>query len=202
MSTETTAKTLDDAGRDLLFREARTANRFLDKPVDPALLTEIYELMRWGPTSMNSSPIRIAFLTSTDAKARLLPALFDGNVARVQSAPVVAVLGHDQEFFGYLPRLFPSAPENKKIFENNEIAAQINAFRNGSLQGAYFIMAARAVGLDCGPMSGFDNALVDKEFFGGTHVKSNFLCSLGYADLQSTYPRGPRFAFDEVCQLL
>ncbi len=193
---------LSDEGRALLFKDARTANRFLDKPVDPALLTELYELMKWAPTSMNSSPIRIAFLTSPEAKERLIPSLFDSNVARVQSAPVVAVIGQDLEFFEYLPRLFPSAPENKKIFENNEIAAQVNAFRNSTLQGAYFIMAARAVGLDCGPMSGFDNAGVDKEFFGGTYVKSNFLSSLGYADPEKTYPRGPRFDFEEVCQIL
>ncbi len=197
-----TRPTLDAAGRDLLFQKARTANRFLDKPVDPALLREIYELMKWGPTSMNSNPVRIAFLTTDEAKERLIPSLFDSNVARVKSAPVVAVIGQDMEFFEYLPRLFPSSPENKKIFERNEIAAEMNAFRNATLQGAYFIIAARAVGLDCGPMSGFDNAGVDKEFFGGTHVKSHFLCSLGYADPDRIYPRGPRFDFDEVCQVL
>lgn len=196
------AATLDAAGRDLLFYGARTANLFLDKPVDPALLRELYDMMRWGPTSMNSCPVRISFLTTDEAKARLIPFLFDGNVARGKSAPVLAVIGQDLEFFEYLPRMFPHAPENKKIFERNEIAAQMNAFRNATLQGAYFIMAARAVGLDCGPMSGFDNAGVDKEFFGGTHVRSNFLCSLGYADPKETYPRGPRFDFEEVCQVI
>lgn len=193
---------LDRQARALLFDEARTANRFLDQPVAPALLEEIYDLMKWGPTSMNSCPVRIAFLTSSQAKERLMPFLFDGNVARVKSAPVVAVIGHDMEFFRHLPKLFPHAPENRKIFEDNEIAAQVNAFRNGTLQGAYLIVAARAVGLDCGPMSGFDNAGVDKEFFRGTHVKSNFLCSLGHADRFSNYERGPRFDFGEVCQIL
>ena len=197
-----THRKLNDASRNLLFCNARTANLFTDEPVDPALLRELYELMRWGPTSMNSSPIRIAFLTTPEAKERLIPSLFDGNVARVKSAPVVAIIGQDMEFFEYLPNLFPHAPENKKIFERNEIAAEVNAFRNATLQGAYFIVAARAVGLDCGPMSGFDNAGVDKEFFGGTHVKSNFLCSLGYADQSKCYPRGPRFEFEEVCQVL
>ena len=193
---------LDAAGRALLFTEARTANRFLDRPVADDLLRELYELMKWGPTSMNGTPARIAFLTSADAKARLRPALFDGNVARADSAPVIAVIGHDMEFFEYLPRLYPHAPEMKKLFEDNEIAAGVNALRNSSLQGAYFIMAARALGLDCGPMSGFDNARVDQEFFAGTHVKSNFLCTLGYADPEHTYPRGQRFGFDEVCQIL
>jgi 3-hydroxypropanoate dehydrogenase len=185
-----------------LFTEARTANLFLDKPVDSKLLHDIYDLMKWGPTSMNSCPARIAFLTSSEAKARLLPAAFDGNIARIKSAPVVAIVGQDMEFFQHLPHLFPHAPENKKIFENNEFAAEANAFRNSSIQGAYLIFAARAMGLDCGPMSGFDNAKVDKEFFGGTHVKSNFLCSIGYADPEAIFPRGPRFDFDEICQVL
>lgn len=194
--------TLDEAGRELLFTKARTANMFRDKPVDPALLREMYELMKWGPTSMNSCPVRIAFLTTDTAKARLEPALFDTNIRRAASAPVIAIIGHDLEFFEYLPDLYPHAPENKKIFDDNEIAAQIAAFRNSTLQGAYFIMAARAVGLDCGPMSGFDNARVDQEFFAGTHVKSNFLCSIGYADVATNYPRGKRFEFDETCMIL
>ena len=195
-------KPLDAAGRALLFTEARTANRFLDRPVDEAVLHELYELMKWGPTSMNGCPVRIAFLTSPEAKARLSPALFDGNVERSASAPVIAIIGHDMEFFEYLPRLYPHAPEMKKIFEDNEIAAGVNTLRNSSLQGGYLIMAARALGLDCGPMSGFDNTRVDQEFFAGTHVKSNFLCSLGYADGKHAYPRGIRFEFDEVCQIL
>ncbi|MCZ6858906.1 MAG: malonic semialdehyde reductase [Alphaproteobacteria bacterium] len=197
-----TKTTLDKAARALLFTEARTVNRFLDRPVDPKLLHEIYDLMKWGPTSMNCCPVRIAFLTTPEAKARLKPSLFDSNIARVASAPVVAIIGQDMEFFGHLPQLFPHAPEFKKIFEDNEFAAQTNAFRNSTLQGAYFIIATRAVGLNCGPMSGFDNAGVDKEFFGGTHVKSNFLCSLGYVDRTTEHERGPRFEFDEVCKIL
>ena len=193
---------LNEESRALLFTEARTANRFLPEPVDPKLLYELYDVMKWGPTSMNQCPIRISFLTTPEAKERIKPALFDANVARGDSAPVIAILGHDMEFFEYLPRLYPHAPENKKIFEHNEIAAQISAFRNSTLQGAYFIMAARAVGLDCGPMSGFDNTYVDQEFFAGTHVKSNFLCTLGYADPERYYRRGPRFDFEEVCQIL
>ena len=200
--TNTPTHPLSQDGRSLLFTDARTANLFRDEPVAPVLLEELYDLMKWGPTSMNSLPARIAFLTTPEAKARVEPALFDGNVARVRSAPVVAIIGHDMEFFEYLPRFFPHAPENRKIFEGNEIATQVNAFRNASLQGGYFILAARAVGLDCGPMSGFDNARVDQEFFAGTHVKSNFLCALGYADENGHYPRGDRFAFDEVCQVL
>ena len=202
MLTTETRRPLADEARRLLFTEARTANLFLDKPVDPALLTEIYELMKWGPTSMNSGPARIAFLTTPQAKERLMPALSDGNVRRVESAPVVGIIGMDMEFYHYLPDLYPHAPENKKIFESNEFAAEITAMRNSTLQGAYFIMAARAVGLDCGPMSGFDNVRVDQEFFAGTHMRSNFLCSLGYADPERHYPRAPRFDFDEICQLL
>lgn len=193
---------LDEQSRALLFSDARTANRFTDQPVNESKLTELYDLMKWGPTSMNSCPARIVFLTTPEAKARLMPALFDGNIARAQSAPVIAIIGHDLEFYDHLPRLYPHAPENRLIFERNEFAAQLSAFRNASLQGAYFIIAARAVGLDCGPMSGFDNAEVDKEFFAGTYIKSNFLCSLGYADTSSQYDRGSRFEFEEVCQVL
>lgn len=192
----------DTAALVRLFTEPRTANRFLDRPVDPALLRRAYDLAKWGPTSMNGSPARIVFLTAPRARARIEPLVFDGNVARVQSAPVIAIMGYDVEFFEHLPRLYPPAPENRRIFERNEVAAQMTALRNATLQSAYFIMAARSLGLDCGPMSGFDAPRVDQEFFAGTHVKSNFLCSLGYADKATEYPRGPRFAFEEVCQIL
>ena len=193
---------LDETARALLFTEARTANRFLDEPVSLEKLREIYNLMKWGPTSMNSCPARLVFLTTPEARQRIMPALFDGNIARAKSAPVITIVAQDLEFFDELPKLYPRAPENRLIFERNEFAAQIAAFRNASLQGAYFIMAARAVGLDCGPMSGFDNAAVDKEFFGGTNLKSNFLCTVGHADTSRYYPRGKRFEFDEVCQVL
>lgn len=193
---------IDENARNTLFTEARTANLFLDKPVESQLLKEIYELMKWGPTSMNGCPARISFVTTPAAKKRIMPALVDGNIKRVKSAPVVAIIGMDMEFYHYLPTMYPPAPENKKIFENSEIAAQMTALRNSTLQGAYFIMAARAVGLDCGPMSGFDNVYIDQEFFAGTHVKSNFLCTLGYADPSRHYPRGPRFKFESVCQVI
>jgi 3-hydroxypropanoate dehydrogenase len=196
------SSTLESNACKLLFTEAQTANLFIDKPVAPELLRDIYNLMKWGPTSMNSCPARIAFLTSPEAKTRLIPAAFDGNVARINSAPVVAIIAQDMEFFQHLPHLFPHAPESKKIFEDNEFAAEATAFRNSSIQGAFFIIAARAKGLDCGPMSGFDNARVDKEFFGGTHLKSNFLCTIGYADPAAAYPRAPRFEFEEICQIL
>lgn len=193
---------LTETARQRLFTEARTANVFLDRPVDPTLMRDIYDLMKWGPTSMNGCPARISFLTTPEAKERAMPALIDGNIARAKSAPILAIIGMDMEFYHYLPDLYPHAPENKKIFENSEIAAQITAIRNSTLQGAYFIIAARSVGLDCGPMSGFDNTYIDQDFFAGTHVKSNFLCTLGYADPTRHYPRGPRFDFDEVCQVL
>jgi 3-hydroxypropanoate dehydrogenase len=194
--------TLQSNACKLLFTEARTANLFLDKPVAPGLLRDIYNLMKWGPTSMNSCPARVVFLTNPEAKARLVPAAFDGNVARINSAPVVAIIAQDMEFFQHLPHLFPHAPENKKLFEDNEFAAEATAFRNSSIQGAFLIIAARAMGLDCGPMSGFDNASVDKEFFGGTHLKSNFLCTIGYADAAAAYARAPRFEFEDICQIL
>ncbi|MFD0915410.1 malonic semialdehyde reductase [Pseudahrensia aquimaris] len=194
--------TIDAKAIEALFTQARTANRFLPKPVEAQQLAEIYDLMKWGPTSMNGSPVRFVFLTTPQARARLLPALFDANIKRAESAPVIAIVGQDLEFFDHLPRLYPSSPQAIKLFEKNEIAAQITALRNSTLQGAYLIMAARAVGLDCGPMSGFDNGYVDQEFFAGTRIKSNFLCSIGYADPDSTYPRAPRFSFEEVCQIL
>lgn len=192
---------LDDAGRDLLFMKARSAIGFLDKPVDEALLRELYDIMRMGPTSANSNPARILFLTTPEAQARLLPALSESNVEQTRSAPVTAIISHDLKFYEHLPRLFPKA-DMKAIFEKNEAAANITAMRNGTLQGGYFILAARAVGLDCGPMSGFANAKVDEEFFAGTPVRSNFLCNLGYGDESKLSERLPRFDFEEVCEIL
>ena len=192
---------LGEAGEDLLFRKARTQNNFLDLPIENDRLRKLYDLMKWAPTSSNCNPIRIVFLTTPEAKSRLEPCVFEGNIEKVRAAPVTAVLGHDQEFWEHLPRLFPHK-EVKPFFEKNEIASQIAAFRNGSLQGGYFILAARAVGLDCGPLSGFDNAAVDKEFFAGTHIKSNFLCNLGYGDGSKLFDRNPRFDFEEICQVL
>jgi 3-hydroxypropanoate dehydrogenase len=192
---------INDDALDVLFREARTQNKWQDKPVSTALLMAVYDLMRWGPTSANMSPARIVFVVSKEAKERLKPFLSDGNRDKTMSAPVTAIIGYDLDFPETLPKLFPHAPGAKDWFKD-PAAAQVHAFRNSSLQGAYFIIAARALGLDCGPMSGFDNAGVDKEFFPGGRIKSNFLCSVGYGDPAGLFPRSPRLSFDEACKIL
>ena len=194
-------RAVNDEALDILFREARTQNKWQDKPVSTALLMAVYDLMRWGPTSANQSPARFVFLTSKDAKERLKPHLSEGNRDKTMSAPVTAIIGYDLDFPETLPKLFPHAPEAKNWFKD-PAAAQVHAFRNGTLQGAYFIIAARALGLDCGPMSGFDNAGVDKEFFPGGRIKSNFICSVGYGDPAGLFPRSPRLSFDEACKIL
>jgi 3-hydroxypropanoate dehydrogenase len=199
----------------LLFREARTHSHWLDKPVDDATLRDLYELMKWGPTSMNSSPARILFLRTPEARQRLLPALSSGNAEKTMKAPVTAIIGTDFEFYNNLPRLFPHNPSARDIFLRSSAVAEVTAMRNGTLQGGYLILAARALGLDCGPMSGFDNAKVDEEFFSAGkgpaankqefpagRIRSNFLCNLGYADHSKVYPRAPRLSFDEACKLL
>jgi 3-hydroxypropanoate dehydrogenase len=191
---------INDEDLDVIFRKARTQNKWLDKPVSPALIMAIYDLMRWGPTSANQSPARFVFVTSKEAKERLKPHLSEGNRAKTMSAPVTAIIGYDLDFPETLPKLFPHAPDAKNWFKGQ--AAEIHAFRNGSLQGAYFIIAARALGLDCGPMSGFDNAGVDKEFFPDGRIKSNFICSIGYGDPAGLFPRSPRLSFDEACKIL
>ena len=165
------------------------------------MLMAIYDLMRWGPTSANCSPMRIVFLTTPQAKKRLEPHLSAGNRAKTMTAPATAIIGYDLQFYDYLPRLHPYADARSWFVGKDEII-RTNAFRNGSLQGAYFIIAARAVGLDCGPMSGFDNAKVDAEFFPDGRIKSNFLCNLGYGDGQRMRPRAPRLEFDETCKIL
>jgi 3-hydroxypropanoate dehydrogenase len=192
---------INDEALDVIFRKARTQNKWQDKPVSPALLMAIYDLMRWGPTSANMSPARILFVTTKEAKERLKPFLSEGNRDKTMAAPATAIIGYDVAFAEKLPQLFPHAPDAKNWFKDPAIA-QVHAFRNGSLQGAYFIIAARSLGLDCGPMSGFDNAGVDREFFGGTTVKSNFLCSVGYGDPAGLFPRSPRLSFDEACKIL
>jgi 3-hydroxypropanoate dehydrogenase len=192
---------INDDALDVIFRKARTQNKWLDKPVSTALLMAVYDLMRWGPTSANQSPARFVFITSKDAKERLKPYLSEGNRDKTMSAPVTAIIGYDLDFPETLPKLFPHAPDAKNWFKD-PAAAQVHAFRNSSLQGAYFIIAARAVGLDCGPMSGFDNAGVDKEFFPSGRIKSNFICSLGYGDPAGLFPRSPRLSFDEACKIL
>jgi 3-hydroxypropanoate dehydrogenase len=192
---------INDDALDVLFREARTQNKWQDKPVSTALLMAVYDLMRWGPTSANQSPARFVFVMSKEAKERLKPHLSEGNRAKTMSAPVTAIIGYDLDFPETLPKLFPHAPDAKNWFKD-PAAAQVHAFRNGTLQGAYFIIAARALGLDCGPMSGFDNAGVDKEFFPGGRIKSNFICSVGYGDPAGLFPRSPRLSFDEACKIL
>jgi 3-hydroxypropanoate dehydrogenase len=212
----TTTAPLSDATLDQLFREARSHSFWLPKPVDDDTLRRLYELMKWGPTSVNGSPARILFLRTPEAKQRLLPALAPSNVEKVLTAPVTAIVGADFHFYDQLPKLFPHAPAYKDKFEQSPQLAETTARRNSSLQGAYLMLAARALGLDCGPMSGFDNARVDAEFFGAgkelagcdqeffplTHIRTNFLCNLGHGDHSRLYPREPRLDFDEACALL
>jgi 3-hydroxypropanoate dehydrogenase len=192
---------LDDRSLDIIFREARTHNGWLDKPVSDALLRQIYDLMKWAPTSANSSPARIVFVRSPAAKERLLPAMSPGNLDKTRAAPVTAIIAHDTEFYEKLPKLFPQA-DARSWFTGNQPLIDTTAFRNGTLQGAYLILAARALGLDAGPMSGFDNAKVDKEFFPDGKVKSNFLINLGYGDHAKLFPRNPRLSFAEAAQIL
>ena len=188
---------LDATALDAIFRKARTHDAWLDRPVPDALLRQAYELMKMAPTSANCSPARIVFVRSKAAKEKLRPALIETNVAKTMAAPVTAILGYDIEFYEHLPRLYPQA-DARGWFAGKPALIDATAFRNGSLQGAYFILAARAVGLDCGPMSGFDNARVDAAFFPGGKVKSNFLCNLGFGDPKVARVRNPRFAFEEA----
>lgn len=195
------SKILSDQGMDLLFRKARTHSYWLDREVADALLEAAYDLAKMGPTSANCSPMRIVFLRSREAKERLRPALIPGNVDKTMAAPATAIIGYDTRFYDLLPRLFPHT-DARSWFAGKDRLIHETAFRNGSLQGAYFIMAARAVGLDCGPMSGFDNELVDREFFPDGRIKSNFLCNLAYGDASKLHPRSPRLEFHEACQIV
>ena len=194
--------TLDDVALDILVRKARTQNGWLPTPVSDAELQAIYDLMKWGPTSANCCPARLVFLRTPEAKARLLPALAPGNVDKTKAAPVTAIIGYDTRFYEVLPKLFPHRPEMADNYKSNATLAQTTAFRNGTLQGAYFMLAARALGLDIGGMSGFDNAKVDAEFFPDGRVKSNFLCNVGHGDPSRIMPRLPRLTFEEACTLL
>ena len=188
-------------GVDLILREARTHGAWLDKPVDDGLLREIYDLAKLGPTSANTCPMRIIFVRSKSAKERLKPALSEGNVSKTMAAPVTAIIGMDVRFYEQLPKLFPHVDAASWFKNLPESDLEYIALRNGSLRGAYFMVAARALGLDCGPMSGFDNAAVDAAFFAGTRIKSNFLCNLGYGDRTKLHARNPRLTFDEACQI-
>lgn len=196
------AAKINTAAIDQIFMDARTHNFWLDKPVSEETIAELYAMMRMGPTSANCSPARIVFVRSDEAKAKLKPLLMEGNQEKTMAAPVCAIIGHDLEFYEKIPELFPHNPDAKSWFNWSEEFAEQTAFRNGSLQGAYFMIAARALGLDCGPMSGFDQDGVNEAFFGGTTIKSNFLCNIGYGNDAKLDPRSPRLAFGDACQIV
>jgi 3-hydroxypropanoate dehydrogenase len=192
---------LSEASLNQLFRDARTFNAWLPKDVSDEQLHQLYELAKFGPTSANSSPMRVVFVKSKDAKAKLAPCLSEGNLAKTMEAPVTAIIAIDHEFYEQLPKLFPHA-DARSWYVGNQPLIDTTAFRNATLQGAYVLMAARALGLDCGPMSGFDNAGVDAAFFPGTAIKSNFLISIGHGDAsRNLFPRSPRLSFDEACTI-
>jgi len=206
---------VNDDALDVLFRKARTYGAWLPKPVPDAVLRELYDALKWGPTSANCCPARFVFLRTPAAKERLRPALAAGNVAKTMAAPVTVIVAYDLKFYDKMPKLFPHNPAMRDNFANNPQLVEVTAKRNSSLQGAYMIVAARGLGLDCGPMSGFDNAKVDEEFFAAGkcedcgeeffpagHVKSNFLCNMGYGDSSKLFARGPRLEFSEACSLL
>jgi 3-hydroxypropanoate dehydrogenase len=194
---------ISDAALDQIFRSARTYPAWLDIPVSDETLREIYELMKWGPTSGNLCPARIVFVRSAAAKERLRGALAPGNVEKVMTAPATAIIAYDLKFYDQQPTLAPHNPRARETLAASPELAEATAFRNSSLQGGYFILAARSLGLDCGPMSGFDNVKVDEEFFaGGQQLRSNFLCNIGYGDPSHVRPRQPRLAFDEACSIV
>jgi len=199
------SRPLPEEALEQILTKARTHSVWSPEPVSDGLLQQVYDLMKWGPTSANSCPARIVFVKSKEAKEKLLACMAPGNIEKTKTAPVTAVIAQDLEFYEKLPRLFPHNPAAREWFNGSSKLAETTAFRNGTLQGGYFILAARAIGLDCGPMSGFDNAKVDLEFFsssGSEDVKSNFLCNLGYGDESRLFERSPRLDFDEACQLL
>ena len=194
-------KELSDASLDLLFREARSQNGWLDQPVSDEQLESLYSLMKWGPTSANSCPARIIFVKSDEAKLRLKPSLQEGNIEKSMTAPVVAIIGLDMEFYEEFGTLFPHT-DAKSWYVGKPEKIQESAFRDSSLQAAYLMLAARSIGLDCGPMSGFDNAVLDAEFFPDGKVKSNFICGIGYGDEAKVYPRLARLTYERVCQVV
>jgi 3-hydroxypropanoate dehydrogenase len=191
---------ISDEALDQLFRAARSHNKWQAKPVSETLLRAVYDLLRMGPTSANCSPARFVFVTTDAGREKLKPFLAPGNVTKVMTAPVTVIIGRDHSFYEKLPQLFPHT-DARSWFVGNEALIDTTAFRNGTLQGAYLMMAARALGLDCGPMSGFDNAGVDGAFFAGTNIKSNFICALGYGDASGVFARSPRLSFEEACQI-
>jgi len=206
---------LADGALDLIFREARSHNAWLNRTISDDTLHQLYDLAKWGPTSANAGPARFIFVRSQKAKERLRPTLSPGNITKTMTAPVTVIIAYDLKFYEKLPKLFPHNPAMREVFANNPQLIEVTAKRNSSLQGAYLMVAARALGLDCGPMSGFDNAKVDEEFFAAGkceeceqefcpegHVKSTFLCNIGYGDRSKLPPRNPRLAFSEACTLL
>jgi 3-hydroxypropanoate dehydrogenase len=192
---------LTDADLALLFREARSYNRWLPEAVPEATLRAIYDLLKLGPTSVNCSPARFVFVTSTASKATLLACVSSGNVVKVEQAPVTVIIGMDEKFYERIPYLFPQKPQSAEMMKN-PVTGPVHLMRNATLQGAYLMMAARSLGLDCGPMSGFDHAKVDAAFFAGTSIKSNFLCALGVGSNEMLFPRNPRLGFEEACRIL
>lgn len=194
-------KMANDQALDLIFRDARTHNGWEARDVSKTLIQATYDLMKWGPTSANCSPARFVFVTSDEGRARLKPLLAEGNVEKTMEAPCCVIIGQDMEFYEKLPELFPHT-DAKSWFVGNDDLIKETAFRNATLQGAYLIIAARALGLDCGPMSGFNKDGVDKEFFGGTNVKSNFLCNLGYGTDKNLFDRSPRLPFEDACEIV
>lgn len=193
--------TLDAAGHDLLFREARTHNKWHDTPVSDETLRELYDILKFGPTSANSSPARFVFIRTKEGKEKLAPALSAGNTEKTMAAPVTVIVAYDPKFFEKLPTLFPHNPDAISWFTSNDSLAATTAFRNGTLQGAYLMIAARSLGLDTGAMSGFDNAKVDAAFFADNGWRSNFLVNLGHGDPAGVFNRSPRLPFEEACLL-
>jgi 3-hydroxypropanoate dehydrogenase len=199
MNTETAA--IGPAALDLLFREARTHNKFTSEPVSDETLRELYDIAKFGPTSANSSPARFVFIRTPEGKQKLAPALSSGNLEKTMAAPVTVIIAYDPKFFEHLPRLFPHNPDAKSWFTSSDSLAATTAFRNGTLQGAYLMVAARSLGLDVGAMSGFDNAKVDEAFLAEKGWRSNFLCNLGHGDPAGLFARSPRLPFEDACIL-
>ena len=194
-------KMINDEAMDLIFREARTRNGWNERSVSRPLMQAVYDLMKWGATSANCSPARFIFVTSPEAKERLRPLLSGNNAAKTMAAPCCVIIAHDMAFYEKLPELFPHT-DARSWFVGNDALIEETAFRNGTLQGAYFMIAARGLGLDCGPMSGFDKAGVDEAFLSGTTWKSNFLCNIGYGTDENLFPRSPRLSFDDACRIV
>lgn len=193
---------LSDRDLDIIFRQARSHNKWQDKPVSDTLVRAIYDLMKWGPTSANCSPARVRFVKSEAAREKLVACVSSGNAEKVRTAPVTAIIGSDSRFYEEIPKLFPHNPDAAKWFSSSESMAAETAMRNSTLQGAYLMMAARSLGLDCGPMSGFDKDAVNEAFFPDGRIQVNFLCAIGYGDPDGLFDRLPRFAFDEACDIL